>query len=790
MLGIIKRAIKRAAQFIVVLLLPCTVAFAVDPFIVEDIRIEGLNRIAPGTVFNYLPLKIGDTFDDSRSSDAVRALFQTGFFNDIQLKRAGNVLVITVVERESIAEINLVGNKAIKTDDLLEGLAQIDFAVAEVFDESKLDKVKLELRRQYYAQGKYSMKLESKVTRLPGNRVAIELTVVEGDAARIRSINIVGNEDYGDDTLIKQFELGPRSLIGFFSKKDQYSRQKLSGDLETLRSFYLDTGYINFRVDSTQVSITPDKTEVYITINITEGEKFTIKEVKLAGELIVPQEDLFGAVFTRAGMVFSRKLVTESSTRITDRLGVDGYSFANVNAIPDVNEEERTVVLTYFIDPGSRVYVRRISFFGNAKTRDEVLRRELRQMEGSWISTVQVERSKTRLNRLGYFAEVNVETPAVSGTTDQVDVNYTVDERPSGNLMLGLGFSQNQGLIFNTSVAQDNFLGSGTRLEFAFNNSSINRQFVLGFTDPYWTIHGISRGFRVSFQETDSGDANITRFNSSSLSLGVNLGIPVSEFNFVSAGASYERTKLDTGFFVASTTRDFIEREGNKFDVLRLSAGFSYDTRNSAVFPTRGTLNRITTQIASPGGDLTYYKLDYDTRWFFPVTRSFTFLLKGRVGWGDAYGDTSELPFFENFFAGGPRSVRGYKENSLGPEDEFGRAIGGNLLVVGNAEVILPLPFLPQFNNSVRVTGFFDIGNVYTQREIVFDAAGNILRAADGSPVTRASSISTRDLRAATGLSAVWMSPFGVLSVSLAKPLRDQPGDETQAFQFTFGTSF
>ena len=760
---------KRIARFFIVLFLPCSVAFAVDPFVVEDIRVEGLNRIAPGTVFNYLPLKIGDTFDDNRSSDAVRSLFQTGFFNDIELQRSGNILVIRVVERESISEINLVGNKAIKTDDLLEGLAQIDFAVAEVFDESKLDKVKQELKRQYYAQGKYGMKLESTVTRLPGNRVSIELNITEGDAARIRSINIVGNNAYDDDTLIKQFELGPRSLIGFFSKKDQYSRQKLSGDLETLRSFYLDTGYINFRVESTQVSITPDKTEVYITLNITEGEKYTIAEVKLAGELIVPQEDLFGAVFTRAGMVFSRKLVTESSTRITDRLGVDGYSFANVNAIPDVNEDERTVVLTYFIDPGNRVYVRRINFFGNAKTRDEVLRRELRQMEGSWISTVQVERSKTRLNRLGYFAEVNVETPAVSGTTDQVDVNYTVDERPSGNLLLGLGYSQNQGLIFNTSVAQDNFLGSGTRLEFAFNNSSINRQFVLGYTDPYWTIHGISRGFRVSFQETDYGNANITRYNSSSMSLGVNLGIPVSEYNFLSAGVSYERTKLDTfSRFGSSTTLDFIEREGNRFDVVRLSAGFAYDTRNSALFPTRGTLNRISAQLASPGGDLNYYKLDYDTRWFFPVSRDFTFLLKGRVGWGDGFGKTKELPFFENFFAGGPRSVRGYKENHLGPKDEFRRAIGGNLLVVGNAELILPLPFLPQFSNSVRLTGFFDIGNVYTEDD----------------------SLTTRDLRASTGISGIWMSPFGVLSVSIASPLRDQPEDETQAFQFTFGTSF
>ena len=758
---------KRTAAIFAVLALSLNIVTAAESFVIEDIRIEGLNRISAGTVFNYLPLKVGDVFDDSRSGDAVRSLFRTGFFEDIQLKRDGNILVISVQEREAIADITIEGNKGIKTDDLLEGLKEIDFAVGEVFDQSKLDKVEQELRRQYYAQGKYGVKLETTLTRMPGNRVAVALDISEGQAAKIKKINIVGNSAYDDGLLLKQFELSGPTLISMFTKSNQYSRQKLSGDLETLRSFYLDTGYINFTVDSTQVSITPDKTEVYVTINVTEGEKFTLSEVKLAGELIAPEEDLFRRVYTRTGMVFSRKLVTESSTNISDRLGEDGYAFANVNAIPEVNEEERTVALTYFIDPGKRVYVRRINFFGNMKTRDEVLRRELRQLEGGWISTVQVERSKDRLNRLGYFTEVNVETPAVPGSTDQVDVNYTVTERPSGNLLLGLGFSQTQGLIFNTSVAQENFLGSGTRMEFAFNNSSINRQFVLGYTNPYWSVHGVSRGYRLSFQETDSGDANITRYNSSALSVGVNFGIPVSEFRYLSAGASYERTKLDTNFFVGSTTQDFINREGNRFDVLRLTAGFAYDTRNSSLFPTRGSLNRITTQLASPGGDLQYYKVDYDTRWFFPVTRSFTFLLKGRVGYGDGYGDTSELPFFENFFAGGPRSVRGYEENSLGPEDEFRRAMGGNLLVVGNAEIILPLPFLPD-TKSVRITGFVDAGNVYTASE----------------------SFSFDEMRMATGISGIWLSPFGVLSVSVSKPFRDRIGDETQPFQFTFGTSF
>lgn len=765
--GATDRLIRCALLFFLVLFATAP-ARAVETFVVEDIRVEGLERISAGTVFNYLPVKVGDTFDESRSGDAVRALFRTGFFKDIELARDGNVLVVKVVEREAIGEINLEGNKAIKTEELLKGLQEVGLAVGEVYDESTLDKVVQELRRQYFAQGKYGVRIEPEVQPLPGNRVAVNINITEGKAARIKAINIVGNEAYTDKELSKRFELTTPNWLSFFTRSDQYSRQKLSGDLETLRSFYLDNGYINFNVDSTQVSITPDKSEVYITINISEGDRYAISEVRLAGELIVPQEELFDVVRTRSGMIFSRKAVTETTKAITDRLGEDGYAFANVNAIPEIDEEHRTVAITYFIDPGKRTYVRRISFFGNTKTRDEVLRREMRQLEGAWISTTAVERSKIRLQRLGYFSEVNVETVPVPGTTDQVDVNFTVVERPSGNLLLGLGFSQSQGLIFNTSVAQENFLGSGKRIEFAFNNSEINRQFVFGYTNPYYTIDGISRGFRVAYQETDANDANITRFDNKLVSVGVNYGIPVTEYNVVNVAFDYERNEIETDRrFIAGIVRDFLDREGNKFDVVRMTAGFAYDTRNDAIFPTRGVLHRVRTEVAIPGGDLNYYKLDYDARWFVPLTERWTFMLKGRLGWGDAYGNTDELPFFENFFAGGPRSVRGYEENTLGPEDEFGRAIGGNFLVVGNAEVILPLPFLDELK-SVRVTGFVDVGNVYGTDD----------------------SIDTEDLRMSTGLSGVWLSPFGVLSASIAKPFRDQEGDETQPFQFTFGTSF
>lgn len=756
-----------AAAIAMALALFSSAAFAVESFVISDIRVEGLQRISAGTVFNYLPLKVGDTFDEQRSAEVVRTLFKTGFFKDVSLVRQGSVLVVRVVEREAISSISITGNKDIKTEDLMKGLKDIGFAEGEVFDESRLDKVTQELRRQYFSQGKYGLTIDSKVEHLDGNRVAVSLKLSEGKAARIKQINIVGNKAYEDAELIKDFKLTTPTWLSWLTRNDQYSKQKLAADLETLRAFYLDNGYISFTIDSTQVSITPDRKDVYITINITEGDRYTISEVKLAGELIVSPKDLVDLVVTRKGMVFSRKAVTESAQKITERLGDDGYAFANVNPVPDIDRERKMVSLTYFVDPGKRVYVRRITFTGNTKTRDEVLRREMRQLEGGWISTSKVNRSKVRLQKLGYFTEVNVETPAVPGTTDQVDVNYAVTERPSGNLLLGLGFSQSQGVIFNTSVTQENFLGSGKRVDFAFNNSDVNRRFALGYTNPYWTVDGISRGFTLDYRETNAGNANITRYDTSSFIGGVNFGIPVSEFNYLFIGANYENTRISTGSLASQEVLDFIAREGRRFNVLRLQGAFTYDTRNKALLPDRGTYHSIRAQVAAPPGDLEYYKIDYDARWFYPLANDYTLALSGNVGYGDAFGGTDVFPFFENYYSGGPRSVRGYEENTLGPKDAFGRALGGNLEVVGNAEVIIPVPFLSDFK-QVRITGFYDVGNVYGVDE----------------------RFSANDLRMSAGLSGLWLSPFGVLTVSLAQPFRDQRGDKTQVFQFTFGTSF
>ncbi|MFK8068138.1 MAG: outer membrane protein assembly factor BamA [Gammaproteobacteria bacterium] len=762
-----QRIIKQL-KFLIFLILFSTNTWAVEEFIIEDIRLEGLSRVSAGNVFNNMPVKIGDKFNDQRSSETVKALFKSGFFKDVRLERVGNVLVIALVEREAISKIILTGNDAIKTDDLLTGLGGVGFAEGEVFNRSLLDKVEQELSRQYFGLGRYGAVITTEVIPQKGNRVQVAINVSEGETARIKEINIVGNTAYTDKQILKKFELSTPTLISFVTKNDQYSKQKLSADLETIKSLYLDNGFINFNIDSTQVSITPDKKDVYITININEGDQFSISDVKLSGELIVPTEDLFKSVLTHKGEVFARKDVTNTSEQLTERIGDEGYAFANVNAVPEIDNETKKVALTYFIDPGKRVYVRRINFSGNTKTRDEVLRREMRQAEGGWISTEKVQRSKVRLQRLGFFEDVNVETPAVAGTSDQVDVNYSVVERASGNLSLGFGFSQVQGIIFNTNVTQDNFLGSGKRVSFNFNNSEVNRSLGLGYTNPYWTIDGVSRGFNTFYRETDANNANVTRFNSKVYGTGVNFGIPITEFQRFFLGLDYENTELDTNSNSSSEVTDFIAREGNRFDIFRLTSSFAFDSRNRAVLPDQGVFHQVRLEGSIPLGDLRYYKISYDTKWFLPLAEDYTLLLKGSLGYGDSYGSTEELPFFENFYGGGPRSIRGFEENTLGPKDSSGRAIGGNLRLVGNAELILPVPFISE-TKSMRLTGFIDGGNVYDIYDDDFDIG---------------------DLRYSVGISGIWVSPFGVLSASIAKALNDERGDQPQTFQFTFGTSF
>lgn len=743
------------------------VAADVDAFVVKDIRLEGLQRITAGTIFNYLPIKVGDTVDGTRTAGAVRALFKTGFFRDVRLERDGDTLVVGVVERPSIGSIEFTGNEDLKTDNLLSALEQMGFAEGRVFNRSTFDLVKQELHRTYFAEGKYGARITGTVTPLERNRVAVKFEISEGVVAKIRQINIVGNVAFDDDELLDDFELGTTGFFSFISRSDRYSKPKLAADLETLRSFYLDQGFINFDVDSTQVSISPDKKDVYITINITEGGRFVVRDVYLQGALIVPEEELFELVTVVQGDVFSRKRVTETARNIGNRLGNEGYSFVNVNAVPEIDDAGGIVDLTYFVDPGKRVYVRRVNFRGNAKTRDEVLRREMRQMESGWISTEAVERSRIRLNRLGFFESVNVETSAVPGASDQVDVDITVVERPSGNLLLGAGYSDSQGAVFDISVTEENFLGSGNRLRASFDTSRVSRDISVSWLNPYWTVDGVSRGIEAYNRRTDASDANLADYDLDQIGAGMTFGIPTSEFTRVNVGFNAEQTDFMAGPSASQEVTEFEKDVGERFITLLATAAWAKDSRNSRFLPTRGSLSRLSAEIALPGSELSYYKLFARHQRLFPLAREFVLLLEGEVGYGDGYGGTRELPLTENFFAGGLRSVRGFRANTLGPVDSLDQPLGGNLKVVGTAEVILPLPFAKD-SNSFRMTAFLDSGYVYGPGEdFDFDT-----------------------LRYSTGIAGVWLSPVGPLTMSFARPLNSQPGDETQTFQLTFGTSF
>jgi len=753
-------------------------------FVVDDIQVKGLQRISAGTVYNYLPVSVGETFTDEKQASAIRSLFNTGFFKDITLERDGNTLIVTVVERPSVAKIVIEGNKDIKKEDLTEALKKIGLAEGKVYNKQVLDKVEQEMRRQYFSHGKYGLKIKTEVTDLTRNRVGIRIEISEGRVAKIKQINIVGNKTFASDALRKEFELSTTNFLSFYSKDDQYSKQKLSADLEKLRSYYLDRGYINFSIESTQVDITADKKEIYITINVKEGEVYTLEKVKLSGELIVSPEDLIKLVKVGPGEIFSRKNATETSKAISDRLGDEGYTFANVNMVPEINEQSKTVAMTFFVDPGKRVYVRRINVKGNTKTRDEVIRREARQMESSWAASSKIERTKTRLDRLGYFEEVGVETPPVTGVADQIDVNYTVKEKASGNLQAGIGYSQVQGIIFNANVSQDNIFGTGKRLDFAFNNSSILTRYNLGFTDPYYTLDGVSLGYNLGYTSRNAYAANLAAYNTTITNAGVNFGIPLNEFDRVGFDLELKRTEIENTAYSSDTILKFLgftkytsgQIRSKSFTSLSTSAGWTHDTLDRATFAHSGGQQRISALATIPGSDLEYYKVGYKHQHYFPLSNDFTFRLLGEVAHGGGYGSTDGLPFFENYFAGGTGDVRGFMQNTLGVIDATtlnsnaytNRPIGGATKLIGKAELFFPIPFLSDVK-SVRIGSFVDAGTL--------------------SP-----GLSTGDLRKyfrySVGLSGEWLSPFGALAVSVAQPLNSESGDRTQAFQFTFGSGF
>jgi len=749
-------------------------AQAFEPFQIEALKVEGLERISLGTVYNYLPLKQGDMLDEELSSAAIHALFKTGFFRDVVLEREGNTLIVFVAERPAIASIEIKGNTDIPTDQLTEQLNLIGFAEGRVFDRAMLDKVKQELERQYLARGKYNIRIRETVTPQERNRVAVRLEIAEGEVAAIHHLNIVGNHAYSEDELKDKFLLGTDG--GWLSDRDQYSKQKLAADLETLRSHYLDNGYINFDVLSTQVTITPDKRHVYITINIDEGEKYTVREVHIQGETIVPREQLAELVTVKPGDVFSRKEVTESNSRISDALGNLGYAFANINPIPDVDKEKREVTLTYFVDPGKRVYVRRINLSGNIRTDDEVLRRELRQMEGGWISTSKVERSRTRLNRLGYFDDVTVKTPAVPGSPDQVDVDMHVAEHTTfGSFNFGIGYGDTQGALINASIDWQNFLGTGQKLSINVDNSQVNRTYSFNFTNPYSTVDGVSRTVSMFSRTTDSGAANTADYTTDSYGASLRYGVPVSEFDTFRYGLSFEHTRLNVDSLTSTEILDFCADAAKvddcQFDSYSLDSGWSHDTRNRAIFPDKGGNLTLSAKLAMPVNDtsLSFYKLRLNEQHYFPLAKYLTYSLEGEAAYADVYGDSHLLAPYERYHAGGIRSVRGYRGNSLtstdGTRDSSNDPLGGNVRLLGKMELMFPPPWDPA-SNSMRFMAFIDAGNVYNNDE----------------------GIELDLLRASSGISMVWLTPVGPLTFSYAWPLNDKEGDDVERFQFTLGT--
>ncbi|MEO1868122.1 MAG: outer membrane protein assembly factor BamA [Methylococcales bacterium] len=739
---------------------------AEDSFVVEEIKVNGLQRIAAGTVYNYLPVTVGQRFYLNQIASTMKGLFKTGFFKDINLIREGNVLVINVLERPSIAKIIFKGNIDLSDEVLEQALTKIGLAEGKVFNRQVLEQVEKELRRQYFSHGKYGLRLETEVANLTRNRVGIKVDISEGSVAKIKKINIVGSRQFDMAKLLGEFELTTSNWLSFYTKDDQYSKQKLGADLERLSSYYLDRGYINFKIDSTQVAITPDKKSIYVTVNIDEGDLFTLDKVRLTGNLVVNPEELITLVSVGPEEVFSRKRATDTSKSISDRLGEEGYVFANVNMIPEIDNDRKTIDMTFFVDPGKKIYVRHVNIAGNTTTRDEVLRREMRQMESAIASTTKIERSKIRLQQLGFFEQVTVETPPVVGATDEMDVNYKVVEKASGNMMAGFGFSQTQGLVLNASISQNNVLGSGKRVDLNFNNSDVTTVYSFGFYNPYFTDDGVSLGYNLNWRETNSRNANTAFYSMDTAGASMNFGIPINETDRLRFNLDVNRQKLKD-YSDSGSIFDAIQALGSEASYTTFGAaiGWSHNTVNSAIFPTSGGQQRLSASATVPGSDVTYFKVGYKHQEYFPVAKDVTFRVKGEIAYGGGYGDTKNLPFFQNFYAGGVQTLRGFNDNTVGPKDSQGRPWGGSTKLLANAELLFPVPFFED-NQSMRLGTFVDAGMV-----------------SDGG-------FDTEYLRFSFGLSGTWLSPFGAITVSTAMPMNTKENDDIKMFQFSMGSNF
>jgi outer membrane protein insertion porin family len=737
-----------------------------DTFIVRDIRVDGLQRIAAGTVFSYLPVKVGERMDAAQTPEIVRSLYRTGFFKDVRLEREGDVLVITVEERPAIAELNISGNKAIETKDLKQGLKDVGLAEGRTFNRPVLDKIEAELRRQYFNQGKYGVKIETTVTPLERNRVAVAIDIVEGETATIKKINIVGNKAFKESELLDEFKQTSGGWLSFLTKDNQYSKQKLSGDLEALRSFYLNRGYLEFSIDSTQVSISPDKEDVHLVVSITEGGIYRVNQIRFSGSLLGREDEFRELMTLREGDTFSGQKLSESQKRIVDRLGALGYAFANVNPVPQIDRTTREVSFDMLVDPGRRVYVRRINISGNQRTRDEVIRRELRQFEDAWYDSEKIRLSRERLGRLGYFTDVGIETTPVPEAPDQVDLTVTVKEQPTGAISFGVGLSSAEKLVLSAGLNQNNFLGTGKALTLNLNTSSLARTLNLSYTDPYFTPDGISRSFDLYTRTFNAEYLNLGDYKWRTSGVGLRFGIPYTEVDRITLGTSIEVNEITLGDSPPQRYLDQVAAYGDTTAAWLVTAGWRRDSRDSAFAPTRGRLQNASLELTVPGGELRYVRGTYTHQWYWPINKDFTLALNGDVGVGR--GLNGELyPLFKNFYAGGIGSVRGFQQASLGPRDPVDNVpIGGQTRLVGSAEFIFPLPGTGN-DRSFRSFVFLDIGNVYLQGKIDLG-----------------------DLRYSTGVGLNWASPLGPLKLSLGFPLNTQPDDRTQRVQFQIGSGF
>jgi outer membrane protein insertion porin family len=750
----------------VCVLLAAAMAFAqsFQPFVVKDIRVEGLQRTEPGTVFSYLPVKVGETMDSEKAQQALRALFATGFFQDVRLEVENDVLVVFVQERPAIAQIDFVGMREFEPENLRKALREIGMAEGRIFDKSVLELAEQEIKRQYLARGLYAAEVQTTVTPLERNRVGINISVTEGDVAKIRGINIVGAQAFREKDLIDLFTLRTPGWLTWYTKHDRYSREKLATDLETLRSFYQNRGYLDFNIESTQVSITPDRKDIYITVNVREGEKYTVSEVQLTGQMLVPKEELEKLIQLKPGQVFSREKLAASTKAIGQRLGNEGYAFANANAIPNVDKEKRTVAFNIVVDPGRRVYVRRVEIGGNTKTRDEVIRREMRQLEGAYYDASKIQLSKRRIDRTQYFSDVNVETQPVEGRPDQVDVVYNVKERSTGALLFGVGFSSAENIAVSTSITQSNAFGTGKFVSANISNGSVNKVYSLSYLDPYYTVDGVRQGFDVYKRRTDASQLSVGPYTTDAIGGGIKFGYPISEKIQLDFGANVESVKL--GIFDTSPFQyiSFVNQFGTEYSYGALTAGWAMDTRDSLIQTNNGNLARVSAEAA--GGDLQFYRLTFGDQWYHQLSRDYTVFLRGEFGYASGYAG-KPLPFFKNYYAGGPDSVRGYRVYSLGPQDLNGNALGGNRKINGSAEFLFPMPGASR-DQSLRLAVFADAGQIYEQ----------------------GTKINLSELRYSTGVAIAWSSPFGPLRLSLGFPLNAKDNDHIQRIQFTFGTGF